>query len=83
VTIASEVLLLAGSYWLMRRYVGFFPSLRTLVPAAAAAVLMALVVGALSSLPWPVRVLIGAALYCAMVWAISPSARQLVDRLRS
>jgi O-antigen/teichoic acid export membrane protein len=83
VTIASEVLLLAGSYWLMRRYVGFFPSLRTLLPAGAAAVVMALVVDALSSLPWPVRVLIGAVLYCAMVWAISPSARQLVDRLRS
>jgi ABC-type transport system involved in cytochrome bd biosynthesis fused ATPase/permease subunit len=67
----------------MRRYVGFFPSLRTLLPAGAAAVVMALVVDALSSLPWPVRVLIGAVLYCAMVWAISPSARQLVDRLRS
>ena len=33
VTVASEVLILAGSYVLMRRYFGFFPLPRTLVPA--------------------------------------------------
>ena len=41
VTVASEVLILAGSYVLMRRYFGFFPLPRTLVPALLAAAVMA------------------------------------------
>jgi hypothetical protein len=32
VTVSSEVLILAGSYVLMRRYFGFFPLPRTLAP---------------------------------------------------
>jgi hypothetical protein len=37
VTVASELLILAGSYFLMRRHFGFFPRPRTLPPALAAA----------------------------------------------
>ena len=31
-TVASELLILAGSYVLMRRYFGFFPAPATLLP---------------------------------------------------
>ncbi len=45
VTVASEVLILAGSYALMRRYFDFFPAPRTLLPALVAA-------GAMAGLLW-------------------------------
>ncbi len=37
VTVASELLILAGSYPLMKRYFGFFPAPRTLLAAVVAA----------------------------------------------
>ena len=40
VTVASELLILAGSYPLMRRHFGFFPAPRTLLPALVAAAAM-------------------------------------------
>ena len=48
VTVASEVLILGGSYLLMRRNFGFFPSPRMLFPALAVAAVMGAAL-------WPLR----------------------------
>jgi O-antigen/teichoic acid export membrane protein len=82
VTLASELLILAGSYPLMRRHLGFFPSLGVLVPAVAAAALMAALLALLDGLPWPVLVVLGAVVYGAVVAAISPRARAIAAGLR-
>ena len=78
VGVASEVLILGGSYFLMRRWFGFFPGLGLLVPAAVTA---AVVGGAM----WLVRdaslfVLApaGGVLYAGLLYAISPRSREVV-----
>jgi O-antigen/teichoic acid export membrane protein len=82
VTVASELVILIGSYPLMRRHFGFFPSPRTLPAAVAAAAAMAGVLWLLHDAPLPVLVPLGAAVYVALIWAISPSSRALVRTLR-
>ena len=82
VTVASEVLILAGSYVLMRRYFDFFPAPRTLVPALLAAAAMAGVLGLLADAPLVVVLPVGAAVYCGLLWAISPASRELVAGVR-
>jgi O-antigen/teichoic acid export membrane protein len=83
VTVASEILILGGSYVLIRRHLEFFPSPRLLVPAAVAA-------AAMVGLLWPVRdgslfVLapLGAVAYAALFLAISARGRELLRELRS
>jgi O-antigen/teichoic acid export membrane protein len=83
VTVASEALILAGSYVLMRRNFQFFPVPRTLPAAVVAA-------GAMAGLLWvardvPVLILapVGVLVYAALLWAISPASRQVVTGLRS
>jgi O-antigen/teichoic acid export membrane protein len=82
VTVASEVLILAGSYFLMKRHFRFFPRPRTLPAALAAAAAMG---GAL----WLARdaspallVPLGAALYAGLLYAISPLSREVVIGVR-
>jgi O-antigen/teichoic acid export membrane protein len=82
VTVASELLILAGSYPLMRRWYGFFPVPRTLVPAAFAAAVMGVTVWLLDAAPLPVLVALGAAIYGGLLWALSPASRELVTGLR-
>jgi Polysaccharide biosynthesis C-terminal domain len=82
VTVASEILILLGSYWLMRRYFGFFPMPRTLAPALAASAAMGAVLWLLDAAPLPVLLTLGAALYGGLLWLLSPASRELVTGLR-
>ena len=83
VTVASEVLILAGSYVLMRRYFDFFPAPRTLVPALLAAAAMGGLLWALQDAPLAVLLPLGAAVYAGIMWAASPASRELVAGLRA
>jgi O-antigen/teichoic acid export membrane protein len=83
VTVASELLILAGSYRLMRRHLGFFPFPATLAPALAAAAAMAGLLWVLDDAPLPALVPLGLATYAAALWTISPASRRLVAGLRA
>lgn len=83
VTVASEVLILAGSYVLMRRYFDFFPAPRTLVPAVLAAAIMAGLLWVLRDAPVFLLVPLGAAVYAGLMWLTSPASRELVAGLRT
>ncbi len=82
VTVASELLILAGSYPLMKRYFGFFPAPRTVLAAVAAAVGMGGVLWLLRRVPLPALVPLGAAVYGGLLWAISPASREVVTGVR-
>jgi O-antigen/teichoic acid export membrane protein len=82
VTVASELVILVGSYWLMRRYFGFFPIPRTLLPALVVAAAMGGLLWLVNGAPLPVLVPLGAALYGGLLWLISPASRELVAGLR-
>lgn len=83
VTVASELVILAGSYRLMHRHLGFFPLPPTLAPAVGAAAAMAGLLVALGDAPLPVLLPLGAAAYGALLWAISPASRRLLDGVRA
>lgn len=83
VTVASELLILLGSYVLMRRHLGYFPVPATLLPALAAAAAMAGLLALVAGAPLPLLVPAGAAVYCALLAAISPASRRLVGGLRA
>jgi len=78
VTVASELVILAGSYPLMRRHFSFFPRLRTLGAALVGAGAMGAVLWPLRDAPLPLVVPLGAALYAGIVYAISPRSREVV-----
>jgi O-antigen/teichoic acid export membrane protein len=83
VTVASEILILVGSYPLMRRHLSFFPRPRTLPPALVAAAAMAGALWVLRDVPLPVVLPLGVALYAAVLWAISPLSREVVTGIRT
>jgi O-antigen/teichoic acid export membrane protein len=76
VTLFSELLVLAGSLWLARRYLGFVPG-AGVVPAALVAA--GATAGVLLVLPDTLALLlpVGALLYGGLVFALSPRARAL------
>jgi O-antigen/teichoic acid export membrane protein len=78
VTVASEVLILAGSYFLMRRHFDFFPRPQTLLPAVTAALVMGGVLWVLRDGPVALLVPLGAVLYTGLLYAISPRSRATV-----
>jgi O-antigen/teichoic acid export membrane protein len=82
VTVASELVILAGSYPLMRRHFDFFPFPRTLVAASAAAGAMAGLLWLLRDFPVLAVVPLGVAGYGALLWAISPVSREVVAGVR-
>jgi O-antigen/teichoic acid export membrane protein len=82
VTVASEMLILAGSYVLMRRYFDFFPAPRTLLPAVLAAAVMGGLLWVLRDAPLVALLPLGAALYGGLMWVISPASRELVAGVR-
>ena len=82
ITVASEVLILGGSYLLMRRNFGFFPSPRMLFPALAVAAVMGVVLWPLRDGPFLALAPLGAAIYLGLLTAASPRARTLVSGLR-
>jgi O-antigen/teichoic acid export membrane protein len=83
VTVASEVLILIGSYPLMRRHYGFFPRPRTLLPALLAAAAMAALLWVFDGAPLAVLVPLGAAVYGGLLWLLSPASRELLSGLRA
>jgi O-antigen/teichoic acid export membrane protein len=83
VTVASELLILAGSYPLMRRYFDFFPIPRTLAPALFAAAAMGGLLWVLEDAPLPVLVALGAAVYGGLLWVLSPASRELLTGMRA
>jgi O-antigen/teichoic acid export membrane protein len=82
VTVASELVILLGSYPLMRRYFDFFPIPRTLVPAIVAAAAMGGLLWLLDAAPLAVLVALGAVVYGGLLWVLSPASRELVAGLR-
>jgi O-antigen/teichoic acid export membrane protein len=78
VTVGSELVILAGSYPLMRRHFRFFPSPGTLLPSLAAAAAMGGVLWALRDASLAVLLPLGTALYAALLYAISPRSREVV-----
>jgi O-antigen/teichoic acid export membrane protein len=83
VTVASEMLILGGSYVLMRRYFDFFPAPRTLVPALVAAAAMGGLLWVLRDAPLAALVPLGVAVYAGILWATSPTSRELVAGMRA
>jgi O-antigen/teichoic acid export membrane protein len=82
VTVASEVLILAGSYFLMKRHFRFFPRPRTLPPALAAAAAMGGVLWLVRDASPALLVPLAAALYAGLLYAISPLSREVVIGVR-
>jgi O-antigen/teichoic acid export membrane protein len=82
VTVASEVLILGGSYVLMRRHFDFFPVARTLPAALVSAAAMGGLVWVARDLPLPVVVPLGAAVYGGLLWMLSPTSREVLTGLR-
>ena len=79
VTVASEVLILAGSYALMRRHFDFFPAPRTLLPALVARGRDGRrCCGCCATAPSSLLVPLGAAVYAGLLCALSPGGRELV-----
>lgn len=81
-TLAGEVLILGGSFLLMRRHFGFFIHFRILPRALLAAV-------AMGAALWPLRhgpaiplTALGAAVYLAVLWAVGGIDRDVLRRLR-
>jgi putative peptidoglycan lipid II flippase len=82
VTLGCEVVILGGSWLLMRTHYRFFPSLAGAGKALAAALVMAAVL-------WPMRhgpvvplIVLGAAIYGAVLYLVGGVDRELFARLR-
>ena len=83
VTVASELLILAGSYPLMRRHFHFFPRpAHAARRAARGGASWAAVLWLLRDAPLPVLLPLGAALYGGLLYAISPRSREVVLGVR-
>jgi O-antigen/teichoic acid export membrane protein len=82
VTVASEVLILAGSWWLMRRHFGFFPRPAVLPASLACAAAMAALLWPLRDGPVALVAVLGAVVYAGLLWFVSPRSRELVAGLR-
>jgi len=81
VTVASEVLILAGSYVLMRRNFDFFPAPRTLPAALSAAAVMGGLVWVASDLPLLAVAPLGLVVYAGLLWMFSPTSREVLTGL--
>jgi O-antigen/teichoic acid export membrane protein len=82
VTLAGEAVILAGSFFLMRRHFGFFPNFRVLPRSLLAATVMAAVLWPLRNGPAVPLVVLGAGVYLGLLWAIGGIDRDVVNRLR-
>ena len=82
VAVASEVLILTGSYVLMRRHFDFFPSPAVLAPVLVAAGAMSALLWALDGGPLFALAPLGALVYGVLLYAISPTGRELARGLR-
>jgi O-antigen/teichoic acid export membrane protein len=82
VGVGSELLILAGSYPLMRRHFSFFPRPLTVLPALGAAAAMAMVLWLARDAPLVVLVPLGMAIYAGLLYAGSARSREVVMGVR-
>ncbi len=83
VTVGCELLILAGSVYLMRRNFSFFPSPGPLPAALGGTAAMAAVLLPLRGGSTLVLATLGAAVYLGILFAVSPTSRQLAAGLRT
>ena len=82
VTLGCEVVILGGSWLLMRTHYRFFPSLMGAARALLAALVMAVVLWPLRDGPVVPLVALGAVVYGAVLYAVGGVDRELIARLR-
>jgi O-antigen/teichoic acid export membrane protein len=83
VTLGCEIVILGGSYFLMRTHYRFFPSLLGAGKALLAALVMAGVLIPLRDGPVIALIALGAVIYVGVMWAIGGIDRELIARLRA
>jgi O-antigen/teichoic acid export membrane protein len=83
VAVASEVVMLAGGFVLVRRHLGFVPRFALLGRAALAAAAMALLVWLIRDLPTVLVIPIGAVAYLAALVALGGVDRSRLEALRA
>jgi O-antigen/teichoic acid export membrane protein len=82
VTVASELLILVGSFFLMRRHFRFFPRPRTLPAALLSAAAMGGLLWLLRDGSLAVLLPLGVVVYAALLYALSPRSREVVIGIR-
>ncbi|HEX3318745.1 MAG TPA: flippase [Solirubrobacteraceae bacterium] len=82
VTLGCEIVILGGSWLLMRTHYRFFPSLVGAGKALLAALVMAAVLWPLRHGPVLPLIALGAAVYAAVLFAVGGVDRELIGRLR-
>lgn len=83
VTAGCEVVILVGSYLLMRRHFDFFPKPGALPAALVAAAVMSAALWPLRDGPVLMLVVLGALVYAGVLLTISPRARAAIRTLRA
>lgn len=83
IAVVSELVILAGSYALMRRHFGFFPRFEMLARSLLAASAMALALWLLRGESLALLFPLGCALYPAAMYALGAFDRATVERLRA
>jgi O-antigen/teichoic acid export membrane protein len=82
VTVFSELVILAGSYFLMRRHFDFFPRPGVLAPVLAAAAVMCAALWPLRDTSFFILLPVGVAVYAGLLLAISPTSRAALAGIR-
>jgi O-antigen/teichoic acid export membrane protein len=83
VTLGCEIVILGGSYFLMRTHYRFFPSLLGAGKALLAALVMAGVLIPLRDGPVLALIALGTVIYLGVLWAVGGIDRELIARLRT
>ena len=83
VAVASEVLLVAGGYLLVRRDLGLVPRFALLWRALVAAAVMGVVLALVPEWPLAVLIALGALLYAAALWALGGIDPRRLGELRT
>jgi O-antigen/teichoic acid export membrane protein len=83
IAVASELLLVAGGFVLVRRELRLAPRLRLLWRAAVAAAAMAALLALVDGWSLALLVPLGAALYLAGLWALGGIDRRMLEALRA
>ena len=82
ITVFSELVLLAGSYFLMRRHFDFFPRPELLLPVLAATAAMGAALWPLREASFFLLLPVGVAVYGGVLLAISPASRATLSGIR-
>lgn len=82
ITVGSELVILAGSYFLMQRHFEFFPRPGMLPPVLVAAAAMAAAMWPLRDSSFLVLLPVGVVVYAGLLLAISPASRAALAGIR-